>query len=818
MRDNVVLVAVDQASFHFDKLYSYRLPPSAGEVTRGCRVLVPFGGGNRQRQGIVVRTDTAEDTARLKPIAQVLEREPLLDGEMMDLALWLKERTFCTVFDAVRAMLPTGLYMRLRPMLRLAPKAEDRLEEMTPEERQIVSFLAKCPAAGVEQETLLKKLGLNPDAPGLLRLLEWGAVQRSEDAFRQVGDASIRMARLALEGEALDEALSVCTDKQKAVVRLLRDVGCASVKELCYFASVTTVVVAALVKKGVVEYYENEVLRSPYKQAEELPAIVSAVLSGEQQAAYDALLSRYREGKPACALLHGITGSGKTQVYMNLIDQVLEDGRQVLVLVPEISLTPQMMRLFLEKYGRRVAVLHSALAIGERMDEWKRVKRGEARVVVGTRSAVFAPCDNLGLIVMDEEQEHTYKSENTPRYHAREVALYRGLRAGALVVFGSATPSVETMYHAKCGDLALYTLKERFNRQAMPRVELVDLKQELRQGNAGIVSTALEERLRDTVIRGDQAILFLNRRGNSRCLVCVDCGDAPSCPRCSVYLTYHSVTNRLMCHYCGYSEPVTERCPHCGGALRPVGAGTQKVEEELRYEFPDTGILRMDADTVTAANSHEAILERFRRKEASILVGTQMVAKGLDFASVTLAGVLDADLSLYVNHYRAAETTFSLVTQLVGRSGRGADTGTAVIQTMCPEHPVLKLAAAQDYDGFYDMEIALRELRNVPPFRDLFTVTFTGLFEEHVRAAAKRFRDALAMNLRQSPYAGMEFDLLGPAPAAIAKVNYTYRYRATLSCKNTKEVRALLRFLLGAFAKDKQNKGVSAFVDVNAYD
>lgn len=424
----------------------------------------------------------------------------------------------------------------------------------------------------------------------------------------------------------------------------------------------------------------------------------------------------------------------------------------------------------------------------------------------------------MGLFILDEEQEHTYKSENTPRYHAREVALYRGLRAGALVVFGSATPSVETMYHAKCGDLALYTLKERFNRQAMPRVELVDLKQELRQGNAGIVSTALEERLRDTVIRGDQAILFLNRRGNSRCLVCVDCGDAPSCPRCSVYLTYHSVTNRLMCHYCGYSEPVTERCPHCGGALRPVGAGTQKVEEELRYEFPDTGILRMDADTVTAANSHEAILERFRRKEASILVGTQMVAKGLDFASVTLAGVLDADLSLYVNHYRAAETTFSLVTQLVGRSGRGADTGTAVIQTMCPEHPVLKLAAAQDYDGFYDMEIALRELRNVPPFRNLFTVTFTGLFEEHVRTAAKRFRDALAMNLRQSPYAGMEFDLLGPAPAAIAKVNYTYRYRATLSCKNTKEVRALLRFLLGAFAKDKQNKGVSAFVDVNAYD
>lgn len=399
-------------------------------------------------------------------------------------------------------------------------------------------------------------------------------------------------------------------------------------------------------------------------------------------------------------------------------------------------------------------MLHSSLQVGARFDEWRRIREGRARVVVGTRSAVFAPVENAGLFILDEEQEHTYKSENTPRYHAREVALYRGLRAGALVVFGSATPSVETMYHAKRGDLALYTLKERFNRQAMPARGA---------GRPEAGAAAGKRRDREHGARGAAARhghprrsghFVFDRRGNSRCLVCVDCGDAPSCPRCSVYLTYHSVTNRLMCHYCGYSEPVTERCPHCGGALRPVGAGTQKVEEELRYEFPDTGILRMDADTVTAANSHEAILERFRRKEASILVGTQMVAKGLDFASVTLAGVHDADLSLYVNHYRAAETTFSLVTQLVGRSGRGADTGTAVIQTMCPEHPVLKLAAAQDYDGFYDMEIALRELRNVPPFRDLFTVTFTGLFEEHVRAAAKRFRDALAMNLRQSPTPG----------------------------------------------------------------
>lgn len=754
---STVQVAVDNATFHFDKLYTYRLPPQLeGQVFEGSMVLVPFGRGNRPRMAVVLAVGeepAAEKPARLKELFAAAPEQARLTPDLLKLVHFLKERTFCTYYEAVRAIIPYGA--QYRPEL--------------------------------------------VDGKPTLR--------------RQLLRQEVRYHRTARPVQASGRI----TDKQRTALNLLAAGGPQTAAQL-EAQGVTRAVLEALLKKGLAEKQRENQDARPMTTAETAAPEPPPALTEEQQRAYDQLAPNLEDHAPHAALLYGVTGSGKTLVFLQLIRRTLELGRQALILVPEISLTPQMIRRLKDTFGARVAVQHSALSNTERLVQWQMIQQGGADIVVGTRSAIFAPLQNLGLIILDEEQEHTYKSENTPRYHAREVALYRGLRAGALVVFGSATPSVETMYHAKCGDLALYTLKERFNRQAMPRVELVDLKQELRQGNAGIVSAALEERLRDTVIRGDQAILFLNRRGNSRCLVCVDCGDAPSCPRCSVYLTYHSVTNRLMCHYCGYSEPVTERCPHCGGALRPVGAGTQKVEEELRYEFPDTGILRMDADTVTAANSHEAILERFRRKEASILVGTQMVAKGLDFASVTLAGVLDADLSLYVNHYRAAETTFSLVTQLVGRSGRGADTGTAVIQTMCPEHPVLKLAAAQDYDGFYDMEIALRELRNVPPFRDLFTVTFTGLFEEHVRAAAKRFRDALAMNLRQSPYAGMEFDLLGPAPAAIAKVNYTYRYRATLSCKNTKGVRALLRFLLGAFAKDKQNKGVSAFVDVNAYD
>ena len=811
-------IAIANAVYAMDKPYSYRVPQSLS-LSLGQRVTVPFGFGNTRTEGLVLSLEEG-DREGLKNVEGVLEAEPLLSDTQLRLAAFLRERYFCTFYDAVRAILPAGYWFREKETVSLTEDRSWETASIRKEGAKEVLIYLRDQGGGCRESALgavIPEEDRRREVLGYLVRKKW--IQAEKEFTRKGGDKLERIALLAVPAE---EAMAFAASRpkgaamQRSVLELLCSVGSASVKDICYYTGASVDTVSRLEKRGFLAFAQRKVLRC--REIVPAPVQKPLVLGQEQAAVFEILKSQMGRETPGVALLYGVTGSGKTSVYIKAIEETLSRGKAAVLLVPEIALTPQLLGLMAAWFGDQVAVLHSSLSPGERYDQWRRVQEGKANLVVGTRSAVFAPCARLGLMILDEEQEHTYKSENTPRYHAREVALYRGLRAGALVVFGSATPSVETMYHAKCGDLALYTLKERFNRQAMPRVELVDLKQELRQGNAGIVSAALEERLRDTVIRGDQAILFLNRRGNSRCLVCVDCGDAPSCPRCSVYLTYHSVTNRLMCHYCGYSEPVTERCPHCGGALRPVGAGTQKVEEELRYEFPDTGILRMDADTVTAANSHEAILERFRRKEASILVGTQMVAKGLDFASVTLAGVLDADLSLYVNHYRAAETTFSLVTQLVGRSGRGADTGTAVIQTMCPEHPVLKLAAAQDYDGFYDMEIALRELRNVPPFRDLFTVTFTGLFEEHVRTAAKRFRDALAMNLRQSPYAGMEFDLLGPAPAAIAKVNYTYRYRATLSCKNTKEIRALLRFLLGAFAKDKQNKGVSAFVDVNAYD
>ena len=488
-----------------------------------------------------------------------------------------------------------------------------------------------------------------------------------------------------------------------------------------------------------------------------------------------------------------------------------------MLLVPEIALTPQLLHKMTAHFGKTVAVLHSSLRVGERYDEWRRIARGEARVVVGTRSAVFAPLQNPGLLILDEEQEHTYKSENAPRYHAREIALYRSARAGALVLFGSATPSIETMYLAKTGVYSLYTLKTRYNGRALPDARIIDMKQELRAGNDLDLSRELEEGIRDAILDGKQSILFLNRRGNSRYLVCMDCGDVPQCPRCSVHLTYHSSGRRLMCHYCGFTMPAHARCEKCGGAMKAIGSGTQKIEQELKALFPDTEVLRMDADTVPAAGGHEAMLKKFREQQIPILLGTQMVAKGLDFPSVTLVGVIDADMSLYVDNFRAAETTFSLITQVVGRSGRGADAGCAMIQTMTPEHPVLRLAAKQDYDAFYELELQMRKLRSCPPFSDLFTITVAGLEERGLIEASVRLRDALAANLQQEPYCREPAQLLGPAPASVARVNYSYRYQLTLVCRNSAAIRRLLAYILAEFSKDRRNKGITALIDVNSY-
>ena len=419
---------------------------------------------------------------------------------------------------------------------------------------------------------------------------------------------------------------------------------------------------------------------------------------------------------------------------------------------------------------------------------------------------------------MDEEQEHSYKSENNPRYSAKEVALWRGVKEKALVLLGSATPSVETMCHAKNGDYTLYTMQHRYGGRSLPKVEIVDMRRELERGNDASVSYDLQDAIGQTTEKKQQSILFLNRRGNSRALVCVDCRESPECPRCTARLTYHSANNRLMCHYCGHSQPVADRCPACGGPMKQVGTGTQKVEQELLDLFPGTQVARMDADTVNAVNTHEVILNRFRQENIPVLIGTQMVAKGLDMPNVTLVGVLDGDLSLYSDTYRAAETTFNMLTQVVGRAGRGQQEGKAVIQTYAPEHKVITLAAQQDYEGFYEMEIGMRKLQNLPPFGDLIHLTFTGQEEGRVLHGSTKFAASLRKCMEESPLYERGWSILGPAPCPVPKINYNFRYRLTLRCKADKTLRTLLAHLLRQFAQDKENRGVSVFADINGYE
>lgn len=569
-------------------------------------------------------------------------------------------------------------------------------------------------------------------------------------------------------------------------------------------------------KSGILRLEHREVFRRVTVEAGERAA--PPVLNAEQQAAFEGLDALAAAERPAAALLYGVTGSGKTQVYLRLIYEALARGRTAMVLVPEIALTPQLLRIFASHFGDDIAVLHSSLRAGERYDEWKRVRSGQARVVIGTRSAVFAPLRNLGLLILDEEQESTYKSENVPKYHARDVAKYRCAQNDALLVLGSATPSVESMYHAKRGDYHLFTLRRRYNEQALPEVLIADMKKELRAGNGTSLSGPLRTGLAAAMEAGEQSILFLNRRGASRMVTCGECGEVPTCPRCSVHLTYHSANGRLMCHYCGHSEPLPDACPSCGGALNFLGYGTQKVEEELHAAFPGREILRMDTDTVSATQSHEKLLSRFEKERIPVLVGTQMVAKGLDFENVTLVGVISADLSLYVDDYRAGERTFSLLTQVVGRAGRGAKQGRAVIQTFTPENDVIRCAARQDYDSFYEQEIELRRMRLCPPFRELFVLTASGPLESAVLRTCMRLRRSLEGWLAQPPFRDWELTVLGPAPASVAKINDRYRYRLTLAAQNTKEIRAMVAHLVRCAQTDKENKGVSVSADVNPLD
>lgn len=808
----IAAVAVENSAYSFDKAYDYLLPGELSNAKAGCRVLVPFGKGNRCRQGIITEIkDNYDGMAKLKPVAQLIDSEPILSDEMLKLVPWMKDRTFCTLFDAAKTILPAGMCHRTVTTYTAVPNAD--LSECDADTVQIYNAFSQAKGYS-DGEKILKTLGFMPDMTFLENMVKNGLLLRNYDSVRRMGDLTVKSVRITENGEDAFENGEKLTKKQREILEVLIDIGTASVKEICYFTGFTPSVVQALEKKGLVEFFDSEVYRNPYENIGESVEKNEIVLSDEQQKAYDNMLSQYSVGKGGVSLLYGVTGSGKTQVYMKLIDEMITLDKQVIVMVPEIALTPQTLNLFHKRYGRDIAVFHSALSAGQRLDEWKRVNNGEVKIVIGTRSAVFAPLKNIGLIIIDEEQEHTYKSEQTPRYNAKDVAKFRCAYHKALLVLASATPSIETFAAVQNGRYTLNRLTKRYSSAQLPEVRVIDMCMDA-LSESSFFSKELVDRLNDNLQSGRQSILLMNRRGYNTFATCKACGYVFTCPSCSISMTYHHANGRLMCHYCGYSEKFTTKCPECGSEnVRYSGFGTQKIEDELATLFPEARVLRMDADSTMSRHSHEEKLNAFATGKYDILLGTQMVAKGLDFENVTLVGVISADGQLNNDDFRSQERTFDLLTQVVGRAGRGKYKGTAVIQTMNPENEVIEIASKQDYDSFYKTEIMARKMLIYPPYCDICLVGFSGTSEAKVKAAASRFFEILKTKL-SNEYKEEKVIALGPMAARVSKISNKYRYRLILKCKNSKIFRKMTGEVLTEFSGVSTFANVSVYIDIN---
>ncbi len=810
-------VAVEKTAYSFDKLFDYLIPESLEKKVRaGCRVLVGFGRGSQKRQGFVfaVSESPVPEDIKLKPVIEVLDKEPLLSAEMLEIASFMADRTFCTLFDAAKALLPSGIYLKVTRTFSLRDFYADESYGLTAEELQVVNLLRKKDKF-VSEEKIYKDLGISPETKILDKLCDRGILLKNTDTLRKLNDATVKMVSLSQEFIESEQSVLKLTEKQKLVTDLLRNVGSASSKEISYYTGVAQGVIENLHKKGYLDYDDMPVYRTPEAMRSTPRNNDPIVLSEMQNKAYRKLCELRDRNEPAAALLYGVTGSGKTKVYMKLIDDIADTGKGVIVLVPEIALTPQLLSMFYSRYGEKVAVIHSGLSQGERLDEWKRLANGEATIAVGTRSASFAPVKNLALMIIDEEQEGSYKSEMTPRYHARDIARFRCAYNKALLVLASATPSVESFAYAEKGRYELVELTERYSKAGLPRVMTVDVADKNNMNGFQTISKPLADEIRYNLENGQQTILLINRRGFNTFVACTKCKSVACCPNCSISLTYHSANDRLMCHYCGYSEPLRTVCNECGeDTMRFSGFGTQKTEQELNILFPDARILRMDADTTTAKNSHEKSFRLFAEGEYDIMVGTQMVAKGLDFPDVTLVGVISVDQQLYNDDYKSSERTFDLLTQVVGRSGRGEKTGRAVIQTLAPENTVIELASEQDYKAFYDIEMPIRKAMVYPPFCDICVIGFSSVSELKSKSAADYFFRVFKEKL-SGEYKDEKVIVLGPVPPKLAKINNSFRERLIIKCRNSSRFRKLISECLKVFLTNKYYDNVTVFADIN---
>ena len=806
----VAMVALSHAAYSFDAEYSYLVPEKFRQKLRaGMRVFVSFGRGNSRVIGLVTRLCDDDGSGRkLKPILAVVDSECLVTDEILKIIFWLKENTFCTYYDAFRTAVPTGFSYKADLHYALVNTFIQK-ERLSPEEAEIIDFLEITE----DQQEIDKFLDIKafPERKKPLdMLIDKGFVEETQSFKRKVGDESVKMAALA---DGYEDA--ELTPKQKKVVELLEECGAASVKELCYMTGCTATIIKRLCGKNAVRVYDQEVMRDTLGVITERESPDDITLNEEQTAAFDGIMALIRAGKPAGALLYGVTGSGKTSVFIKVIDAVLKMGRTAMMLVPEISLTPQMVARFKVLFGESIALLHSSLSLGQRMDEFKRIKRGEARIVIGTRSAVFAPASDIGVIIMDEEGEQSYKSDSTPRYHARDVAIQRCGHNGALLLLASATPSLETFYYARTGRFHMFTLKHRYKDAVLPKVEIIDMQTEAAEGNDSLLSRRLADELTGTLQRNEQAILLLNRRGFTTYISCRSCRQPVVCPKCSIPLTYHRKNNRFMCHYCGYTMDNNAVCPNCGSdKLKSSGVGTQRVEDEVARIYPDARILRMDADTTTSRYAYEEKFKAFENHEYDIMLGTQMIAKGLNFPNVTLVGVISLDKALFTGDFRSYERTFSLLTQVAGRSGRGSKPGAAFIQTFVPDHYVLNLAADQNYDEFYEEEIALRQSLIYPPCCDICVIGFASTMESRAIRAADHVTQFIAQYIRTNK---VDFPLraIGPAPCTLEVINGKFRYRLILKSKNTRLFRQMINAVLKDLNDNKDFKEVRIYADIN---
>ncbi|MGE6631349.1 primosomal protein N' [Bacillus sp. NPDC077027] len=801
---NYAEVIVDVTTKAIDRPFDYRIPDHLkGMIKAGMRVIVPFG--PRKIQGFVtaVKVESDVKSGSIKDIVDIFDLSPVLTDELLELSHWLTEKTLSYHITALQVMLPAAM------------KAKYEKEIQVISQEALPQSLKEL--FGQQQSLLYSQI---PDAPSL-KLIQKHVQQGHLEVRYHVSQKStkkkVRMIRVVATKEKLEEKhneLKKNAVKQKTLLAYLLDqkVGVSFLaKDLQDQTGASTQTLKSFIKEGLLAESYEEVYRDPYKNRE-FAQTSSLRLTDEQAAASQKIHQAVNEHRHETFLLHGVTGSGKTEIYLQTIENVLNRGKEAIVLVPEISLTPQMVQRFKGRFGSSVAVLHSGLSTGEKYDEWRKIHRKEVRLVVGARSAVFAPFENLGMIIIDEEHESSYKQEEMPRYHAKDVAIERARRHQCPVVLGSATPSLEAFARAKKGVYTLLSLKHRVNQQQLPHVSLIDMRKELRNGNRSMFSEELMERLKAVLERKEQAVLFLNKRGYSSFVMCRDCGYVTQCPHCEISLTYHRFQKRLKCHYCGHEALVPNECPECHSEhIRYFGTGTQRVEEELAKVLPEARVIRMDVDTTSRKGAHEKLLNAFGRKEADILLGTQMIAKGLDFPDVTLVGVLSADTSLHIPDFRSSEKTFQLLTQVSGRAGRHEKTGSVIIQSYTPSHYSIELTKQHDYEAFFEQEMYHRRQQSYPPF--YFIAMITVSHEEVIKAAHVTEKIAQFLKTHCAP----NTRILGPSASPIAKIKDRYRYQCVIKYKRENELTDLLRKIQDHYQKEMEQKKLTISIDMNPY-